>query len=335
SSTFWHGHEMIFGFSGALLAGFLLTAAPGWTKSTPYQGRWLALLIALWSMERLSFVIPINRELTLILMNLFFPALAIMLYLTLQKFPKHKYVFIPIFLGIIAAKLFYTFGHIYQNSNYQLYGQQMAVGLIRFILLLMAGRQIPLFMRKKFNGIKISIPTWLNSLTLAPIIILAFLPSEITPKAALAGIYLCAIMMGVVRQAKWLPHRSIKTPIIAILHTGAAFIYLGLILELLALYYPQISLSKVPMHALMAGGLATLAIGIMTRISLGHTGSVVKADRLIILAYLAIILGALLRITTPIFLLELYIPSLYLSTLLWALGFLFFLLKFTRKFVTL
>ena len=27
----WHGHEMLYGFGGAAIAGFLLTAVPSWT----------------------------------------------------------------------------------------------------------------------------------------------------------------------------------------------------------------------------------------------------------------------------------------------------------------
>src|SRR5690606_29572659 len=34
----WHGHEMIFGFVAAAIAGFLLTAAPTWTSTRPVSG---------------------------------------------------------------------------------------------------------------------------------------------------------------------------------------------------------------------------------------------------------------------------------------------------------
>jgi uncharacterized protein involved in response to NO len=334
SGAFWHGHEMIFGFSGALLAGFLLTAAPGWTKSPPFQGRWLALLATLWLFERFSFFLPLNRELTFTLMNVFFPALLVALYLILQNFSKHKYVFIPILLGITCAKFLYTFGHLYQEATYELYGRQISTGLVRFILLLMTGRQIPLFMRKKFGDIDINIPSWVNPIALTPIAILSFLPPELAPKALLTIIYIWAISVGIYRQGLWHPYRSLKTPIIAILHLGASFIYIGLTLELLTLYYPLLGFSKLALHALMAGGLATLGIGIMTRISLGHTGSVVKADKLILLAYLVIIVGALLRVFPAIFSIELYISVLYLSTFFWTLGFFIFLVKFWKKFIT-
>jgi uncharacterized protein involved in response to NO len=34
----WHGHEMLFGYVAAVIAGFLLTAVPSWTGS-PILGR--------------------------------------------------------------------------------------------------------------------------------------------------------------------------------------------------------------------------------------------------------------------------------------------------------
>lgn len=40
----WHAHEMVFGFSSAILAGFLLTAVPNWTGRLPVSGTSLALL---------------------------------------------------------------------------------------------------------------------------------------------------------------------------------------------------------------------------------------------------------------------------------------------------
>ncbi|PVB62354.1 NnrS family protein [Labrenzia sp. 011] len=44
----WHGHEMLVGAFGAALIGFLTTAAPEWTDTSPIRGRGLWLLAALW-----------------------------------------------------------------------------------------------------------------------------------------------------------------------------------------------------------------------------------------------------------------------------------------------
>ena len=34
----WHQHEMLFGFAGAAIAGFILTAIPNWTGRLPVSG---------------------------------------------------------------------------------------------------------------------------------------------------------------------------------------------------------------------------------------------------------------------------------------------------------
>src|SRR5690606_26431838 len=49
-----HAHEMLSGFAGAAIAGFLLTAVATWTKCPPVAGIPLALLCALWLGARLT-----------------------------------------------------------------------------------------------------------------------------------------------------------------------------------------------------------------------------------------------------------------------------------------
>src|SRR5829696_382715 len=50
----WHVHEMLFGYVGAVIAGFLLTAVPNWTGRLPIQGGPLAILFATWLAGRLA-----------------------------------------------------------------------------------------------------------------------------------------------------------------------------------------------------------------------------------------------------------------------------------------
>jgi uncharacterized protein involved in response to NO len=50
----WHRHEMIFGFVGAAVAGFLLTAIPNWTGRLPIAGAPLLALFAVWVAARVA-----------------------------------------------------------------------------------------------------------------------------------------------------------------------------------------------------------------------------------------------------------------------------------------
>jgi uncharacterized protein involved in response to NO len=54
----WHAHEMLFGYTVAVIAGFLLTAVPNWTGITTWKGEKLGLLVAVWLAGRLAPWLP-------------------------------------------------------------------------------------------------------------------------------------------------------------------------------------------------------------------------------------------------------------------------------------
>ena len=58
----WHVHEMLHGFAGAVVAGFLLTAVPGWTGRSPVRGGRLLLLVAAWLAGRLAVAMSLVME---------------------------------------------------------------------------------------------------------------------------------------------------------------------------------------------------------------------------------------------------------------------------------
>src|SRR5690606_14827143 len=50
----WHRHEMLFGYLGAVIAGFLMTAISNWTGRPPIAGARLAALAGLWLAARFA-----------------------------------------------------------------------------------------------------------------------------------------------------------------------------------------------------------------------------------------------------------------------------------------
>lgn len=78
SLSLWHSHEMAFGFDGAVVAGFLLTAIPNWTGRMPLQGAPLAGLVALWLLGRIAVLVsatmpaPVAAALDLVFPTVFF-----------------------------------------------------------------------------------------------------------------------------------------------------------------------------------------------------------------------------------------------------------------------
>ena len=52
----WHSHEMLFGFSAAVIAGFLFTAVRNWTGLPTPTGASLAGIAALWVLARVLII---------------------------------------------------------------------------------------------------------------------------------------------------------------------------------------------------------------------------------------------------------------------------------------
>jgi len=70
----WHAHEFLFGYLGAILAGFLLTAVPNWTGRLPLVGWPLAALFALWVTGRVAVLFSaMTPPLVAITVDLAFP----------------------------------------------------------------------------------------------------------------------------------------------------------------------------------------------------------------------------------------------------------------------
>jgi uncharacterized protein involved in response to NO len=334
SALFWHGHEMLFGFTGAMIAGFLLTASANWTNSKPYNGVALIFLVGVWFVERLSYLLPVDKIIFFGLSNIFFPVLMFMLLLKLIKYPKHKYIFIPILLSLTTASLFHTWGHLFSKNAMSLFGIDLATGTIRFIVLLIAGRVIPFFTFKKI-GTKIEVSRLLNVVSLVSVALLIVPWNQITGgDYLLIPLLVVAFVSNALRQLQWSPQKTMKIPILFILHIGIIFINLNFIFELVEFYFPQFGIFQASLHLLMAAGVGTVGVGIMTRVSLGHTGRVIRADRWICMVYALVILGGLVRFFGPSFYTSSYISSLVLSATLWSGGFGIFLLRFWTILVT-
>lgn len=328
SPLFWHSHEMIFGFSSALIAGFLLTASANWTGTTPYKGWPLFFLVLLWCIERLSYFIPVGETGYVILSNIFFPVFIIYLFIKLKDHPKQLSVFVPFLFLLGSAKMFHILGYVYTDSSIQESGLLMGVALVRAIVFLIAGRVLPFFTRKKLNIETTPVPPNLQKLTMISLALLC-IPFfyESHPNIHL-GVLVFALLANTIRNYYLFHKKTLQVPMLYVLHIGLAFMLLGLLLEVLSHLYPELDSSRAALHSTMVGGLGVVSIGILTRVSLGHTGRVIMANRAEILAYFSIIIGALMRVLIPILAPENYDKSLHYASGFWTLGFLIFFIKY-------
>jgi uncharacterized protein involved in response to NO len=108
-----------------------------------------------------------------------------------------------------------------------------------------------------------------------------------------------------------------------ILYAGYGWIILGFILTALSAY--TWLLPSLALHAFTIGGIGVLTLGMMARVSLGHTGRVLKASNAMAIAFVLINLAALLRVLLPIALPNWYNIFIYGSTLSWLAAFSLFM----------
>ncbi|RZF20394.1 NnrS family protein [Halobacteriovorax vibrionivorans] len=332
---FWHGHEMLFGFTSALIIGFLFTASSHWTQTTPYRGCFLIFLVALWLMERFSYFLNISHNWSIILLNIFYPASIILLFLKLRK-NKQVYIFIPLLSTLWILSILHTYGYMSDSLSLQDISKNSASAIIRLLILLILGRVIPFFTKSRFKDLdlKINVPKFVQRFSILTLIILALPLSLFLSPSAIIIVYLICIIFNTLRVLYWKPLIGMKEPMIAVLYIGSFALVFGLVMELIGFFNGSIGFSQAPLHMLLAFGLGSVAIGMMTRVSLGHTGRIIKADKYIIISFVFVIIGALIRVFVPIIWNEFYETSLHYASGFWTLGFIIYLIKFFWPLVT-
>jgi uncharacterized protein involved in response to NO len=296
----WHRHEMLFGFVGAAIAGFILTAVPNWTGRLPIAGLPLASLFGTWFAARLALLFSgiTGLWLAAILDVGFFVVLALLTGREVLKANNRNLPVVGIVLvfGIANAIDYLSIAGAIPLPDL---GWQLATAIVVLLISLIGGRIIPSFTRNWMmkQGMKTGLPTQPDRFDVFVIGVtaLAFLAWITGPAAAPIGaVLIAAAAFQAARLARWGGLRTWRDPLVLILHAGYAWVPIGLALLGLSVmdYVPR----SAAVHALTAGAMATMILAVMTRASLGHTGRELKADSATVVVYALVTAGAVLRV---------------------------------------
>lgn len=317
----WHGHEMLFGFAVAVIAGFLLTAAQNWTGIRTPSGPPLAALFLLWLAGRLGLLIPgIPPALAALIDLAFLPALAAVLALPILKAKQlHNAPFPLILLVLAAANALVHLEGLGWTAGTARLGLHLAVYAVVLVMTVMGGRVIPSFTD---NKLRTRARRWKSIEILVPAATLAALLAAWMAPASLVTALLAATAATVhaIRLAGWYTGKYWSVPLLWILHLGYAWIVLGF--ALLALSAAGLGAAAVSsLHAFTAGGIGVLTLGMMARVSLGHTGRMLEPARLMTPAFVAVNIAALIRVAVPLFFPSAYAPGMAAAGLAWMAAF--------------
>ncbi len=322
----WHGHELLFGYTMAVIAGFLLTAVRAWTGRPTPTGAPLMALAALWVLGRVLVLTPF--ETAAAAANAAFPvALAVAIGIPLvQARNVRNYFFIGLLVLIGGLSLVL---HLALQGTLELpprLGLTLGLDVVMFIMTVMGGRVIPMFTNNGVPGAGATRHPVVEKLALGSVLLLFAADLLQLEPAAVAAIALFGGIAHGVRLYLWRSWRTLATPLVWILHAAYAWIVTHLALRALA-GMGWIA-GPFAIHALTVGAIGGLTLGMMIRTSRGHTARPLVADGYELTCFLLIQLAAAVRVFGGLVHPGLYVASVQMSGLLWATAFGLFAVRY-------
>lgn len=326
----WHIHEMIFGFSSAIIAGFLLTAVQNWTGVRGVQGKLLAALFVLWMLGRIGLLFPtlLGENLTTLIDLAFLPCVAFVLAKPIIAIKQYRNLFFVPLLTVftVANALMHASIYFGDTISPQLSGYA-GVMLVTLLISVMVGRVVPMFTANGTQTPKATPNPLLDKLANGSIALIALL-LLLHPVVGFHNIYLgiLFIIAGVfqtVRWIRWKPWITLGVPLLWSLHFSIKALAFGLVLLGISYIIPEIPSNHI-WHMLTIGGIGGVILAMISRVSLGHTGRTLQPPKLMSLAFALMVLASLLRSFGPWGLPEKTMIFIDASGLLWVISFLLF-----------
>lgn len=299
----WHAHEFLFGYLGAVFAGFLLTAVPNWTGRLPIVGWSLGGLAALWLVGRVAVIVSAELPpLVVATVDLAFPV--VLAAMIVREIVAGKNWRNLIVLGILVvftlANALFHWEAAQGAYAAQGYGLRLGLGAGIMMIAVIGGRIVPSFTRnwlvKRGTGrLPVAPMQRLDKMALMVLLaaLLIWLALPLHPVAG-AALVLAGIL-HLVRLCRWAGDRTLAEPLVAVLHAGYAFLPLGALALGAEILVPGLLGIAGGQHLWMGGAIGLMTLAVMTRATLGHTGQALSADAGTVAIYATLVLAVLAR----------------------------------------
>ncbi|MCI5106194.1 MAG: NnrS family protein [Pseudomonadales bacterium] len=324
----WHGHEMLSGFAGAAIGGFLLTAVATWTGRKAVSGWPLVLLCLFWLFGRGSLIFPLAAATASIAYWL--GLLVLMAREVVLAGNKRNYKVVLIILIFLLLESAFQYAFLNQ-ADWLREIVWIQLWLIVLLINLIGGRIIPAFTR---NWLKLHRPALTDrqlprpfgkvdliaSFTLPVFAILSLIQ---VAESLLIASALTAAFFQIWRLLRWQGLRAIADPLVWMMHLAYAWIPLGILLFASGL--TDILPLSTGVHALGIGTVASMIVSVASRAALGHTNRPLVAHPLLTSAIILISLAAVFRILASTSANNLFLSS---ATILWSIAFAAFAIRY-------
>jgi len=325
---FWHAHEMIYGYALAVIAGFLLTAIRNWTGIQTIHGLPLQFLLLFWVLARIASLLPGSHALLAgaLLDNLFivFLSVALTMPVVRAKLWKNMSVVSKIYF-ILAGNIIYSLGMLGILPDGERTGIFIGLYMMLSLILVLSRRVMPMFIERGVGySVTLKNNLWVDIAGL--FLFLAFAISDIFlgPPALTAWLAAALFVLHCIRIRGWYTHGIWNKPLLWVLYLAYAWIILGFGLRFAA-FIADIS-PYLAIHAFAVGGIGMMTLGMMSRISLGHTGrNIMQPPSGLGLMFSMLFLGVLVRVIFPLAFTGHYLLWIGMSQMFWIIAFILFL----------
>jgi uncharacterized protein involved in response to NO len=294
---YWHAHEMIWGFAGAIIVGFLLTAVATWTGQPAMRGGILGGLVGLWLVARVTANVDLGSPVLPAATSMaFFLAAAVALAAPILKSRNRRNYAVPVLLlGFAATNLLFHLalgGWLAIDPRGLLHAGLLVVAAIIFFMGL---RVIPFFAHRALGVPQVGHGAVVLALAVgAPLALGVCLAAGLDGPLPLAA-GLLGMGVNLHRLARWWQPAALRHPLLWILFAGYGCTALGVGLVGVGLAGAPWLLSGA-LHCIAVGGVGSLTLGMMTRTSLGHTGRKLELPSPMVPAYGLMLAATLLRL---------------------------------------
>lgn len=329
----WHAHEMLFGYSVAVIAGFLLTATGNWTGKKMINGRQLLVLSIVFLSARFApFIDNIPNGLIAFLDLSFLPLVAFLVAVPVIKAKQwSNIIFVPVLLAMAAANLMVHLSSLGLINSSNVTGSRIMLYLIVLLIVIMGGRVIPFFTERGVEGVTTKKWKWVEILSPVSVIAVVIIDIMYSGKVVVGYVALIAAIVHFIRLFGWYSNKIWSVPLVWILQLAYFWFIVGFILKSLILL--NLTQSILSYHAFTVGGIGIMTLGMMARVSLGHTGREMKLNPWMILSFILINIAAVIRVIFPLFMPSSYLQLVQSAGWLWVFAFVIFAFVYTPMWI--
>lgn len=303
---FWHPHELIMGFAMAIVMGFLLTAVRNWTGLETASPLGLFVIWIFWVFARFVMMFGGDYSYNLIVTSQLLPVILTAAFIAYPIIKKRMWrnLFAPLVLVLFAMLDIAIINQMYFDNVIPSGLIENSIFVMLFLITMIAGRIIPFFTANKLGidkWVEPKVSLMLSVLPLLAIIIANFFPTNLSMDGFKTGCFAILVFSHGLRLMNW-HHKGIwLQPMLSSLWLSYAFMPVGFLLYCVSPFHP---LGSIPLHVITIGTLCGLIVSMVSRVSLGHTGRVIKHDPFILGVLLCMLIALLVR-TFAIMLVEL------------------------------